>query len=341
MMRRYWLPLVLLLAVAGYIALPHVPSASRRDSGWRPGDWWLVTTRVPAAHLRKTPSGWVPGATYRFTVMDAERWRSEDCWRVRLDLMTADGVPQTLATLYYTRERLSLAGGRYIGPGRLVLDWPDAIAYLPLPVDLPRLEQVPRGRPLEERRKGRRLKAEALDPLPGQTQVWSDQAPWWLRFEADGIVQAELADTSWWEGRTARSVNWRRTLTGPGNPPAVGPFSVGPTEAPRAAVAGPQRTVSLTLEMAGHLAGEARGVTLPWQPGTYALPLTLDGRAVGVLYCSVLDPTRARLRLDRVVLNQPDYVDRAFTGLEGEWPEAAPLDLVSGDVTAHVERGAR
>lgn len=341
MNRRYWALLLLPLVLAGYLALQRAPQTPARTTGWQPGDWWLVATRAPAAHLRRTPSGWLPGATYRFTVVGAESRGGQDCWQVRLDLVMADGAPQALATLYYTRERLSLVGGRYFGPGGLVLDWPEALAYLPLPVDLPRLDRTAPGRPLEESKNGRILKAEALDPAPGQTQVWSDQAPWWLRFEADGILQAELADTSWWDGATKRTLNWRRILTGPASPPAVGPFSIGPTEPPRPAAAGPQRIVSLTVEMGGHLAGEARGANLPWQPGTYALPLTLDGRAVGVLYCSVLDPAQGRVRLDRLVLNQPEYVNRVLTGLEGEWPEAAPLDVASGGVRVHMERGAR
>ena len=339
MLRRYWLPLALLLAVAVYLAVRPFPSLPGRSGGWRPGDWWLVTTRVPAAHLRKAPTGWVAGATYRFTVEDAEHWRGKDCWRVRLDLVAGDGVPQPLATLYYTRDRLSLAGGRYFGPGRLVVNWPEASAYLPLPVDLPRLDRMAPGRPMEERKQGRRLTAEALDPAPGQTQVWSDQAPWWLRFEADGIMQAELKDASWWQESTIRSVVWRRTLTGPESPPSVGPFSLAPAQPPRPAAAGPRRVVSLSLEMGGHLAGEVREAELSWQPGTYALPLTLDGRAVGILYCSVLDPARARLRLDRVVLNQPEYVDRALSGLEGEWSPFGGLDLAQGDLQVHVERG--
>lgn len=351
LVRRFWVPLLLAAIFGGYywIGAPFGPEGGA-SGAWRRGDWWVVTTRVPPSHLRKAPSGWPAGPTYRFIVQRAERWRGQNCWLVRLEQLPAGaGLSQPVADLYYTRDRLMLVGGRYFGPGGQVLPWPEAAAYLRLPVELPRLQSKPEGRPVRLTRRGIDLQAEALDLAPHQTQVWSSQAPWWLRFSLDGVLEAELTDTSWWNPPGRRSLDWRRVLTGPEGQTPLSPFSLQqdglllPATAPEPA--GPAEGVGLparvkaTLRLDGVLTAEVRGAEVPGRRGTYVLPLySAAGSEVGVLYCSVLDAAAGRVRLDRLVLTEPEYVDRALNGMEGVWTASGELHLAQGNLAVHMER---
>lgn len=348
LMRRFWVPLLLVAAFGGYYLLGPARDLPAGNSGpWQRGDWWVVTTRLPPSTLRKAPSGWLPGPTYRFTVQRPERWRGENCWLVRLEqLPTGAGLPSPVAALYYTRDRLVLVGGHYFGPGSQVLDWPEAAAYLRLPLELPRLEGKPRGRPVELHRRGLSVQAEALDLGPRQTQVWSGQAPWWVRFSFDGVLEAELMDTSWWNQPRRRSLDWRQVLTGPEGRAPTSPFSLGPESSAVPASAdlgqagGPARTIAATVRLDGQLAGEVRQGQVPWQRGTYVLSLaSAAGRQVGVLYVSLLDMKAGRVRLDRLILTEPEYVDRTLSGMEGEWGASTALELVGGDLTIRMEKG--
>lgn len=352
LVRRFWVPLLLATVFGGYywIGAPFGPGGGGVPEAWRRGDWWVVTTRVPPSHLRKAPSGWLPGPTYRFTVQRAERWRGQNCWLVRLEqLLAGAGLPSAVADLYYSKHRLVLVGGRYFGPGGQVLPWPEAAAYLRLPVELPRLEGKPEGRPVRLSRRGIDLQAEALDLGPGQTQVWSGQAPWWIRFSLDGVVEAELIDTSWWNRPGRYSLDWRRVLTGPENRAPMSPFSLqqgglplpatAPEPAGQAERVGPPAHVAATLRLNGALTAEVRGAELPGRRGTYVLPLySAAGAQVGVLYCSVLDPAAGRVRLDRLVLTEPEYVDRTLNGMEGVWSASGEIHLAQGDLAVHMER---
>ncbi len=325
---------------------------SQAGGAWRPGDWWVVATRVPPDALRMATLGWSDGPVYRFTVRDAVRTRGTACWRLELEQLPAAGPTVRLADLFYTRDRLVLVDARYYAPGNQDVGWPSAAAYVRLPVVLPRLEGVAQGRPVAVPRQGIVLRAEALEPAPGQTQVWSDAAPWWVRFSADGIVRAELTDASWWHRDRRPSLNWRGVLKGsPGDAPP-GPYRLGsaaPAAIPTASTAGNTRAadaaatrpVTVRLWLDGQLAGELRQAQVAWRQGTVPLPLSARrGQQVGVLYLSLLDPAAGRLRLEHLVMTRPEYLDQALSGLEGSWAGRKPLKLAAGRLRVEIEVGA-
>lgn len=344
--RRYWLSLLLIGALGGVgIGVFSPDLHPTRGGPWHRGDWWVVSTRLPPDPLRMATLNWVPGPTYRFTVLEARRARGQDCWRVALDQLPAAGAPARLAELFYTRDRLALVDGRYFAPGGQVIDWPAAMTYLQVPVVLVRLEGVARGRPVNVPRRGFNLKAEALDVAPGQTQVWSGGAPWWVRFYAEGRLKAELVDASWWYSDRRPDWDWRQVLEGPAGDTPFDPFQPLPRTVPSAAAGetapARERPVGVMVWLNGQIVGELKQGKLPWQRGTAVLSLrSRREEQVGVLYFSLIDPDAGRIRLERLVLTRPQYLDRSLVDLEGVCSGGRPLSLTSGDLRVQIELGA-
>lgn len=348
--RKGWgVGLVAAVVLAALLWLGVRPGGRPAQAGtWRQGDWWVVSTRVPRDAARMATLGWSDGPVYRFTVRDAAKVKGSACWRVELEQLPAGGQPIRLASLFYTRDRLVLVDARYYAPGGQEVGWPSAAAYIRLPVVLPRLDRVAQGRSLSVPRQGVVLRAEALEPAPGQTQVWSDGAPWWVRFNADGLLRAELTDSSWWHQQRRPSQNWRQTLKGsPGEMPSTpyqqgsaAPTATTPPGSAEAPTPATKRPVTVKLWLDGQLAGETREGEVPWQQGTVPLSMYRRGEQAGVLYFSVLDPAAGKLRLDRLVLIRPEYLDQPLSDLEGVWAGNGPLKLATGKVKVEIQMGA-